>query len=79
MIAGSLCIADFQVLTIVRPETLVRWHRIGFLCYWRWRSRYSGGHPQIDTELRLLIRRMSIENPPLGRGTHPRRTAQARV
>ena len=79
MIAGSLCIADFQVLTIVRPETLVRWHRVGFLCYWCWKSRYSGGHPQIDTELRLLIRRMSIENPLWGAPHIHGRTAQARV
>src|ERR1700674_6060902 len=28
-----------QVLTIIRPETLVRWHRAGFRCYWRWKSR----------------------------------------
>src|SRR5215813_10903638 len=52
-----------QVLTIIRPETLVRWHRAGFRCYWRWKSRPQGGRPQIDTELRLLIRRMSVENP----------------
>src|ERR1700757_4737794 len=52
-----------QVLTIIRPETLVRWHRAGFRCYWRWKSRPLGGRPQIDTELRALIRRMSIENP----------------
>ena len=52
-----------QVLTIIRPETLVRWHRAGFRCYWRWRSRALGGRPQIDTELRALIRRMSMENP----------------
>src|SRR5262252_6268632 len=45
-----------SVLTIVRPETLVRWHRAGFRCYWRWKSRSSGGRPQIDTELRVLIR-----------------------
>src|SRR6267378_1679184 len=51
-----------QVLTIIRPETLVRWHRAGFCCYWRWKSRPRGGRPQIDTELRLLIRRMSMEN-----------------
>src|SRR5215470_3758723 len=36
-----------QVLTIIRPETLVRWHRAGFRCYWRWKSRSSGGRPQI--------------------------------
>jgi transposase InsO family protein len=52
-----------QVLTIIRPETLVRWHRAGFRCYWGWKSRPFGGRPQIDTELRALIRRMSIENP----------------
>src|ERR1700680_5252070 len=51
-----------QVLTIVRPETLLRWHRAGFRCYWRWKSRPRGGRPQIDTELRVLIRRMSVEN-----------------
>jgi len=52
-----------QVLTIIRPETLVRWHRAGFRCYWRWKSRPQGGRPQIDTELPALIRRMSMENP----------------
>ena len=36
-----------QVLTIVQPETLVRWHRAGFRCYWRWKSRLRGGRPQI--------------------------------
>ena len=52
-----------KVLKIVRPETLLRWHRAGFRCYWRWKSRRRAGRPQIDTELRALIRRMSIENP----------------
>jgi len=52
-----------KVLTIIRPETLVRWHRAGFLSYWRWKSRPQGGRPQIDAELRVLIRRMSVENP----------------
>src|SRR5215468_5068400 len=52
-----------QVLTIIRPETLVRWHRAGFRCYWRWKSSSRGGRPQIEAELRALIRRMSIENP----------------
>jgi hypothetical protein len=52
-----------QVLTIIRPETLIHWHRSGFRCYWRWRSRSLGGRPQIEARLRALIRRMSIENP----------------
>jgi transposase InsO family protein len=52
-----------QVFTIIRPETLLRWHRAGFRSYWRWKSRPQGGRPQIDTKLRVLIRRMSVENP----------------
>jgi hypothetical protein len=55
--------AILKVLTIIRPETLVRWHRAGFRCYWRWKSRRRGGRPPIDTELRVLIRRISVENP----------------
>jgi transposase InsO family protein len=51
-----------QVLTIIRPETLVRWHRADFRRYWRWKSRPLGGRPQIDMELRALIRLMSMEN-----------------
>jgi hypothetical protein len=51
-----------QVLTIIRPDTLVRWHQAGFRRYWRWKSRTRGGRPQIETELRVLIRRMSVEN-----------------
>src|SRR3984957_18649101 len=52
-----------QVVTIVQPETLVRWHRAGFRRYWRWKSNSQGGRPRIDMELRVLIRRMSTENP----------------
>jgi transposase InsO family protein len=51
------------VITVIRPETLVRWHRAGFRRYWRWKSRSFGGRPQIDTALRALIQQMSIENP----------------
>jgi transposase InsO family protein len=52
-----------QVLTIIRPETLVRWHRAGFRGYWRWKSGSRGGRPQIASDLRALIKKMSIENP----------------
>ncbi len=52
-----------QAFTIIRPETLLRWHRAGFRFYWRWKSRPLGGRPPIDIELRVLIRRMSLENP----------------
>jgi transposase InsO family protein len=50
------------VLMIIRPETLVRWHRAGFRRYWRWKSRRQGGRPPIKAELRALIRQMSTEN-----------------
>jgi transposase InsO family protein len=52
-----------QVVTIIRPETLMRWRRAGFRRYWHWKSRRVGGRPRIETELRVLIRRMSLENP----------------
>jgi transposase InsO family protein len=52
-----------KAITIIRPETLVRWHRAGFRQYWRWKSRLLGGRPKIAAELRALIRRMSAENP----------------
>jgi hypothetical protein len=44
-----------KVITVIRPETLVRWHRAGFRWYWYWKSRSLRGRPQIDTELRALI------------------------
>jgi hypothetical protein len=52
-----------QVLAIVQPETVIRWHRAGFRSYWRWKSRRRGGRPIIGSDLRLLVRRMSIDNP----------------
>jgi hypothetical protein len=52
-----------QLVTVVQPETLVRWHRAGFRLYWRWKSGLRGGRPQIETDLRALIRQMSMENP----------------
>ena len=39
-----------QAMTIIRPETLVRWHRAGFRHYWRWKSRSAGGRPQIAAD-----------------------------
>src|SRR5262245_4150053 len=48
---------------VVRPETILRWHRAGFRAYWRWKSRGQPGRPMVSHELRDLIRRMSEENP----------------
>jgi hypothetical protein len=50
-------------LAIVRPETVIRWHRIGFRAYWRWRSRSRTGRPNVSAELRSLIGKMSQANP----------------
>ena len=47
---------------VVRPDTVLRWHRAGFRAYWRWKSRAQPGRPKISRELRELIRRMSQEN-----------------
>jgi transposase InsO family protein len=52
-----------RAILIIRPATLVRWHRAGFRRYWRWKSRSLGGRPRIAADLRALIRRMSADNP----------------
>src|SRR6202047_2564119 len=50
-------------LAIVKPETVIKWHRAGFRSYWRWKSRRRGGLPTVGPEIRKLIREMSIANP----------------
>ena len=51
-----------DALVIVKPETVVGWHRASFRLYWRWKSRPRGGRPRITPELRALIRRLAHEN-----------------
>ena len=51
-----------RAVTVVRPETIVRWHRAGFRAYWRWRSRARWGRPKVPLELRRLIHEMSLDN-----------------
>jgi putative transposase len=51
-----------DVLAIVKPATVIAWHRKGFPLYWRWRSRQRGGRPRITEEVRNLIRQMRLEN-----------------
>ena len=48
---------------VVKPETILRWHRSGFKAFWRWKSRQRAGRPKTDRELRDLIRQMNQENP----------------
>jgi len=62
-------------LVIVQPDTVIRWHRRGFRLYWRWKSR-NIGRPQVDPDIRNLIRRMSRENPLWGA---PRIQAELRL
>jgi transposase InsO family protein len=50
-----------DALVVVRPETLIRWHRAGWRLLWRWKCR--PGRPPIPLELRQVIRRMATENP----------------
>src|SRR3982074_3587283 len=52
-----------DALKILKPETVIRWHRAGFRAYWRWKSRARGGRPKTPLEIRQLIRDMSSANP----------------
>jgi hypothetical protein len=52
-----------SALAIVRPETVIRWHRAGFRLYWRWKSKLPGGRPKLPVEIRTLIRDISLANP----------------
>ncbi len=50
-------------LLLVRPETVLRWHRQGWRLFWRWRSGRSPGRPRLNPEVRTLIATMARENP----------------
>ena len=53
-----------EVLVIVKPDTVVKWHRQGFKLFWKWKSKSCrAGRPKIDQGIRELIRKMSRENP----------------
>jgi len=63
---ARLC-PDWQhALILVKPETVIGWHRKGFKLYWTWKSRSRGGRARIDAEIRTLIRRMTRKNPTWG-------------
>ena len=66
LILGGVCRLFpkmYDALAIVRPDTVIRWHRAGFRSYWRWKSRHRCGRPTVSLEIRRLIREMSIANP----------------
>src|SRR4030081_1015949 len=52
-----------EALAVVKPDTIVRWHRAGFRLSWCGKSRRQGGRPPVPLETRQLIREMSIANP----------------
>jgi putative transposase len=52
-----------MALVIVKPETVIAWHRQGFRLFWTWKSRRRTGRPPVSPDVRTLIRTMSHENP----------------
>src|SRR5260370_29323039 len=52
-----------DALEMVKPDTIIHWHRAGFRAYWRWKSRRRGGRPTVSPDIRKLIHEMSIANP----------------
>src|SRR4030081_33224 len=55
-----------SALLLVKPETVIPWHRKGFRLYWRWKNRRCEGRPTVSPEVRNLIRKMSPANPRWG-------------
>src|SRR6202795_1678068 len=55
-----------SALVIVKPETVIAWHRQGFRLYWRWKSCRPMGRPAVSREVIDLIRKMSLANPRWG-------------
>jgi hypothetical protein len=51
-------------LVIVKPETLISWHRKGFVLFWKWKSQ--AGRPRLPESIRKLIVQMAQENPTWG-------------
>ncbi|MGE5683336.1 MAG: helix-turn-helix domain-containing protein [Bacillota bacterium] len=48
---------------IIKPETVIKWHKEGFSLYWKWKSRHKDGRPKIDREVIELIKQIANENP----------------
>jgi hypothetical protein len=55
-----------SAVVIVKPETVIAWHRRGFRLYWSWKSRHAHGRPSVSREVIDLIRKMSMANPRWG-------------
>jgi putative transposase len=61
LVALSRLIDWRRILTVVKPDTLIRWHRKGFRLFWRWKSS-PGGRPRLPADLRQLIADMAAAN-----------------
>ena len=61
-LARRWCAGWREHLTVVTPETIVRWHRQGWRLFWRWKSRSRGGGPHLSPQVQDLIATMSREN-----------------
>ena len=74
LVALSRCVDWRQLLVIVKPDTLIRWHRKGFRLLWRWKSRVPG-RPRIPDNLRQLIAEMATANRTWVRNGSPRNSS----
>ena len=63
VLLSQLVPSTLDALSVIKPATVIRWHRAGFRAYWRWKSRPRGGRPRMSHEIRQLIRDMSLANP----------------
>ena len=66
VLLSQLVRSTLDALTVIKPTTVIRWHRAGFRAYWRWKSRPRGGRPKSAADIRQLIRDMSVANPSWG-------------
>jgi hypothetical protein len=66
VVVRALCGDWRQHLVLVRPESVIRWHRQAWRLFWRWRSRGPIGRPRLRAEVRELISTMAHDNPRLG-------------
>ena len=60
---AKICPSVLDAIVVVRPETVLRWHRYGFRALWRCKSPNPGGRPAIDRDLKQLIKSMARDNP----------------
>src|SRR5260370_12335689 len=68
-----------SALLLLKPETIIAWHRKGFRLYWNWKSSHLEGRPSASNEVRNLIRQMSLANPRWGEPRIPGELLKIRI